>query len=182
MTDTSNFRALYFTMVEEDHKEPTAYKLVCAGEDERVVGVHIVGMGSDEVMQGFGVAVKMGARKQDLDDTVAIHPTSGEGTCMCSLNMCMVLTRFVQSSSRSGEGKRDRVLLVYICMFNHGINITGCNHPYRLASSKHPPSSGGSLSRLSNWCLQLLSRAIEGTLSFRGLQLPSAIDILMDRG
>lgn len=65
------------------------------GEEERVVGVHIIGMGSDEVLQGFAVAVKMGgtsrnpkiihaytlvtARKQDLDDTVAIHPTSGEG-------------------------------------------------------------------------------------------------------
>ena len=90
-------------MVEEEHKEPTVYKLICAGPEERVVGVHIIGMGSDEVMQGFAVAVKMGgkpfsicwllrlcsfaefslsfvARKQDLDDTVAIHPTSGEGT------------------------------------------------------------------------------------------------------
>jgi glutathione reductase (NADPH) len=69
-------------MVEEDHKEPTAYKLVCVGKEEKVVGIHIVGMGSDEVMQGFGVAVKMGARKRDLDDTVAIHPTSGEGTLL----------------------------------------------------------------------------------------------------
>lgn len=74
----SSFRALYFSMVEEEHKEPTVYKLICAGPEERVVGVHIIGMGSDEVMQGFAVAVKMGARKQDLDDTVAIHPTSGE--------------------------------------------------------------------------------------------------------
>jgi hypothetical protein len=66
-------------MVDEHHKEPTSYKLVCVGEEEKVVGVHIIGLGSDEVMQGFAVAVKMGARKQDLDDTVAIHPTSGEG-------------------------------------------------------------------------------------------------------
>ncbi|KAJ3512351.1 hypothetical protein NLJ89_g3570 [Agrocybe chaxingu] len=72
------FRALYFSMIEEEHKEPTMYKLVVVGPEERVVGVHIIGQGSDEVMQGFGVAVKMGARKQDLDDTVAIHPTSGE--------------------------------------------------------------------------------------------------------
>lgn len=109
-TDKSSFRALYFSMVEEEYKEPTVYKLICAGPEERVVGVHIIGMGSDEVMQGFAVAVKMGgksfflsigrrgvtvtmimflllifffflfvARKQDLDDTVAIHPTSGEG-------------------------------------------------------------------------------------------------------
>jgi len=74
----SSFRALYFSMVEEEHKEPTMYKLICAGPEERVVGVHIIGAGSDEVMQGFAVAVKMGARKQDLDDTVAIHPTSAE--------------------------------------------------------------------------------------------------------
>ena len=66
-------------MVDEDHKEPTVHKLICAGPEERVVGIHILGMGSDEIMQGFGVAVKMGARKQDLDATVAIHPTSAEG-------------------------------------------------------------------------------------------------------
>ena len=103
-SDKSSFRALYFSMVEEEHKEPTVYKLICAGPEERVVGVHIIGAGSDEVMQGFAVAVKMGgkyfyililklynglknffwvwfviARKQDLDDTVAIHPTSAEG-------------------------------------------------------------------------------------------------------
>lgn len=55
------------------------YKLIVTGPEERVVGIHIIGLGSDEVMQGFGVAVKMGATKKDLDDTVAIHPTSGEG-------------------------------------------------------------------------------------------------------
>ncbi|KAG6917033.1 hypothetical protein DXG01_004159 [Tephrocybe rancida] len=74
----SSFRALYFSMIDEEHKEPTMYKLIVVGPEERVVGVHIIGMGSDEVMQGFGVAVKMGATKQDLDDTVAIHPTSAE--------------------------------------------------------------------------------------------------------
>ncbi|KAF9009473.1 glutathione reductase [Cyathus striatus] len=62
----SSFRALYFSMVDEEHKEPTVYKLICAGPEERVVGVHILGLGSDEVLQGFAVAVKMGARKQDL--------------------------------------------------------------------------------------------------------------------
>ncbi|KAG6836928.1 hypothetical protein H0H93_001090 [Arthromyces matolae] len=74
----SSFRALYFSMIEEEHKEPTVYKLVVVGPEERVVGVHIIGQGSDEVMQGFAVAVKMGATKKDFDDTVAIHPTSGE--------------------------------------------------------------------------------------------------------
>lgn len=47
-------------MVDEAHKEPTVYKLICAGPEERVVGVHIIGAGSDEAMQGFAVAVKMG--------------------------------------------------------------------------------------------------------------------------
>ncbi|KAF5373115.1 hypothetical protein D9758_001526 [Tetrapyrgos nigripes] len=74
----SSFRPLYFSMVSEEHKEPSVHKLVCVGPEERVVGVHIIGAGSDEIMQGFGVAVKMKARKQDLDDTVAIHPTSAE--------------------------------------------------------------------------------------------------------
>ncbi|KAF8520176.1 glutathione-disulfide reductase [Hysterangium stoloniferum] len=74
----SSFRALYFSMVSEEHKEPSVYKLIVAGEEEKVVGVHLLGLGSDEIMQGFGVAVKMGATKQDLDNTVAIHPTSGE--------------------------------------------------------------------------------------------------------
>lgn len=52
--------------------------LVCAGEEERIVGVHAMGFGVDEMMQGFGVAVKMGATKADFDSTVAIHPTSAE--------------------------------------------------------------------------------------------------------
>ncbi|ELU44559.1 glutathione reductase [Rhizoctonia solani AG-1 IA] len=76
--DKSSFKALYYSMIPEGHKEPTAYKLVCVGPEEKVVGIHIIGLGSDEVMQGFGVAVKMGATKKDLDDTVAIHPTSAE--------------------------------------------------------------------------------------------------------
>ncbi|QKT03780.1 glutathione-disulfide reductase [Ectothiorhodospiraceae bacterium 2226] len=57
---------------------PTAMKLVCVGEEERVVGIHLVGDGADEMLQGFAVAVKMGARKADFDNTVAIHPTSAE--------------------------------------------------------------------------------------------------------
>lgn len=77
--DKSSFRSLYFAMIDEEHKEPSVYKLVCVGPEEKVVGIHIIGAGSDEVMQGFGVAVKMGATKEDLDGTVAIHPTSAEG-------------------------------------------------------------------------------------------------------
>jgi pyruvate/2-oxoglutarate dehydrogenase complex dihydrolipoamide dehydrogenase (E3) component len=57
--DKSSFRALYFSQIEEEHKEPTVYKLVVVGEEERLVGVHIIGQGSDEVLQGFAVAIKM---------------------------------------------------------------------------------------------------------------------------
>lgn len=56
----------------------TAMKLVVAGADERVVGCHVVGAGADEMMQGFAVAMTLGARKKDFDDTIAIHPTSAE--------------------------------------------------------------------------------------------------------
>ena len=53
-------------------------KLVTVGKDERVVGCHLIGAGADEMLQGFAVAVTMGATKADLDNTVAIHPTSAE--------------------------------------------------------------------------------------------------------
>jgi len=60
------------------HGPRTAMKLVCQGPNERVVGIHLIGDGVDEMLQGFAVAVKMGATKSDLDDTVAIHPSSAE--------------------------------------------------------------------------------------------------------
>ncbi|KAJ2456353.1 Glutathione reductase [Coemansia sp. RSA 2336] len=60
------------------YKPPTAMKLVVAGPEEKVVGLHIIGRGCDEMLQGFGVAVKMGATKRDFDNCVAIHPTSSE--------------------------------------------------------------------------------------------------------
>ncbi|NVK30360.1 MAG: glutathione-disulfide reductase [Gammaproteobacteria bacterium] len=59
-------------------KVPTTVKLVVEGPQERVVGVHLIGDAADEILQGFAVAVKMGATKSQLDDTVAIHPTSAE--------------------------------------------------------------------------------------------------------
>jgi glutathione reductase (NADPH) len=61
-----------------EHKPKTAMKLVTAGDEERVVGCHIIGAGADEMLQGFAVAMSMGARKRDFDDTIAIHPTSAE--------------------------------------------------------------------------------------------------------
>lgn len=60
------------------HKTPAVMKLVCVGAEERVVGCHVFGHGADEMLQGFAVAVRMGARKADFDATVAIHPTSAE--------------------------------------------------------------------------------------------------------
>ncbi|HKQ26716.1 MAG TPA: glutathione-disulfide reductase [Burkholderiales bacterium] len=59
-------------------KVKCAMKLVVAGPEEKVVGLHIFGPGADELLQGFAVAVRMGATKRDLDDTVAIHPTVAE--------------------------------------------------------------------------------------------------------
>lgn len=67
---------MWFAML--DHKEPTAYKLVCLGKEEKVIGLHIIGRGSDEILQGFSVAIKMGATKADFDSAVAIHPTASE--------------------------------------------------------------------------------------------------------
>lgn len=73
---SSHFTSLYYGVVE--HKSPSDMKLVCVGKQEEIVGVHLIGEGADEMLQGFAVAVRMGATKRDLDDTVAIHPTSAE--------------------------------------------------------------------------------------------------------
>ncbi len=75
-TYTSEFVPMYNALT--GAKPRTAMKLVTVGEEERVVGCHLIGMGADEMLQGFAVAVSMGATKADLDDTVAIHPTSAE--------------------------------------------------------------------------------------------------------
>jgi glutathione reductase (NADPH) len=74
----TSFTAMYYAMMEQDEKGPTKYKLICQGPDEKVVGLHILGLGSGEMLQGFGVAIKMGATKSDFDSCVAIHPTSAE--------------------------------------------------------------------------------------------------------
>jgi glutathione reductase (NADPH) len=67
-----------FYALSDDVKPKTAMKLVTVGADERVVGCHVIGPGADEIIQGFAVALTMGARKADFDDTLAIHPTSAE--------------------------------------------------------------------------------------------------------
>ncbi|ODQ65643.1 glutathione reductase [Nadsonia fulvescens var. elongata DSM 6958] len=75
---SSKFTGMYYAMMEPENKGPTAYKLICTGPEEKVVGLHLVGEASSEVLQGFGVAVRMGATKADFDRCVAIHPTSAE--------------------------------------------------------------------------------------------------------
>lgn len=72
----STFNPLLRAMTE--HKVPTRMKMVCVGDEQTVAGVHIVGDFADEIIQGFAVAVQMGAKKADFDRTLAIHPTSGE--------------------------------------------------------------------------------------------------------
>ena len=72
----TGFTPMYHAL--SPHKQRTAMKLVCVGAEERIVGCHIIGSGADEMLQGFAVAIKMGARKRDFDNTVAIHPTSAE--------------------------------------------------------------------------------------------------------
>ncbi|MEM1263521.1 MAG: glutathione-disulfide reductase [Pseudomonadota bacterium] len=72
----SRFNPMRFALSE--HKQPCTMKLITAGPEERIVGCHVIGDGADEMMQGFAVAIRMGATKQNFDDTVAIHPTSAE--------------------------------------------------------------------------------------------------------
>ena len=76
----SKFANLYYGpwQVEADDKPKTAMKLVCAGKEELVVGLHVIGMGADEMLQGFGIAIKMGATKADFDSCIALHPTAAE--------------------------------------------------------------------------------------------------------
>ncbi len=72
----SRFTPLYRALT--GHKQLTTMKLVTLGREERVIGCHIVGLGADEMLQGFAVAIGMGATKADFDRTIAIHPTSSE--------------------------------------------------------------------------------------------------------
>ncbi|MEM7082144.1 MAG: glutathione-disulfide reductase [Pseudomonadota bacterium] len=73
---TSRFTPMYYQLTER--KLPAAMKLITQGKTRKVIGCHVIGDGADEMMQGFAVAVKMGATKDDFDNTVAIHPTSAE--------------------------------------------------------------------------------------------------------
>jgi glutathione reductase (NADPH) len=72
----ADFTPMYHALT--TRKTHTDMKLICVGAEQRIVGCHIIGMGADEMLQGFAVAIRMGATKRDFDDTVAIHPTSAE--------------------------------------------------------------------------------------------------------
>ncbi|XP_076096848.1 glutathione reductase, mitochondrial-like isoform X1 [Mytilus galloprovincialis] len=72
----SEFTPMYFAVT--TRKEKCHMKLICLLPDEKVIGLHMVGQGVDEMLQGFSVAVKMGATKAQFDSAVAIHPTSSE--------------------------------------------------------------------------------------------------------
>ncbi|MDO9989112.1 glutathione-disulfide reductase [Glaesserella parasuis] len=72
----SSFTPMYSAVTQ--HRQPCRMKLVCVGKEEKIVGLHGIGFGVDEMMQGFAVAIKMGATKADFDNTVAIHPTGSE--------------------------------------------------------------------------------------------------------
>ena len=72
----ADFTPMYHALT--GRKTHTDMKLVCVGEEQRIVGCHIIGTGADEMLQGFAVAIRMGATKADFDNTVAIHPTSAE--------------------------------------------------------------------------------------------------------
>ena len=72
----SSFTPMYTAL--GNNRQPSTMKLVTLGEDEKIIGLHGIGYGVDEMIQGFSVAIKMGATKADFDNTVAIHPTGSE--------------------------------------------------------------------------------------------------------
>ena len=73
---TADFRPMLHALASSEQR--SRFKLVCVGEEERVVGIHLLGDAADEILQGFAVALKLGVTRRQLEDTVAIHPTSAE--------------------------------------------------------------------------------------------------------
>jgi glutathione reductase (NADPH) len=72
----SNFRAMKHTLSGRD--ERTLMKLVVDKVTDKVLGVHMAGADSGEIIQGFAVALKAGATKAVFDSTIGIHPTAAE--------------------------------------------------------------------------------------------------------
>jgi glutathione reductase (NADPH) len=81
----SSFTSMHYALASEDYiKSQTFFKMICLLPDEKVIGIHCIGRGVDEMMQGFAVAMKAGATKAIFDQTVAIHPTSSEELVLMS--------------------------------------------------------------------------------------------------
>ncbi|MEI2454360.1 MULTISPECIES: glutathione-disulfide reductase [Lysobacter] len=72
----AGFRPMLYALAESPQR--SLFKLICVGQERRVVGIHLLGEAADEILQGFAVALKRGITLDDLRDTVAIHPTSAE--------------------------------------------------------------------------------------------------------
>jgi glutathione reductase (NADPH) len=72
----SDFKPMKHTLSGSD--ERSFMKLIVDAVTDRVIGLHIVGEGAGEMLQGFAVAIKAGATKADFDATIGIHPTSAE--------------------------------------------------------------------------------------------------------
>lgn len=74
----SKFSAMTYAFNDADKKVKTGMKLVLKLPEEKVVGLHCIGPSSDEMLQGFAIAIRMGATRHDFEASVAIHPTIGE--------------------------------------------------------------------------------------------------------
>lgn len=74
----SEFVSMYYSVMKIDKKPKAYFKMVTLGKEEKVIGLHCIGPGVDEMIQGFAVAIKMGATRKDFNNTVAIHPTASE--------------------------------------------------------------------------------------------------------
>ena len=74
----TEFVSMYYSVMKIDRKPKAYFKMITEGESEKVVGLHCIGPGVDEMIQGFAVAIKMGATRKDFNNTVAIHPTASE--------------------------------------------------------------------------------------------------------
>ena len=74
----SAFAAMTYAFNDQDKRVKTGLKLVLLLPTEKIVGLHCIGPASDEMLQGFAVAIRMGATRADFEASVAIHPTIAE--------------------------------------------------------------------------------------------------------
>jgi glutathione reductase (NADPH) len=72
----TEFRPMKYTLTNRD--ERAMLKLIVRRSDDRVIGIHMVGLDTPEIVQGFAVAMTAGATKADFDTTIGLHPTSAE--------------------------------------------------------------------------------------------------------